>query len=59
MDVRSILLFYYHLAFTAIVGIFTGSEGRNHSSVANQGVADKVIPWLVEVEKERGDLRPN
>jgi len=36
---------------------FTGSAGRNHASVANAGVARTVIPWIVSVERTRGDLR--
>ena len=35
---------------------FTGAEGRNHSSVANAGVAVRVVPWIIDVEKTRGDL---
>jgi pimeloyl-ACP methyl ester carboxylesterase len=36
---------------------FTGSQARNHSSVANQGVAQKVVPWIIGAEKSKGDLR--
>ncbi|HEY6187853.1 MAG TPA: hypothetical protein VIW80_09255 [Pyrinomonadaceae bacterium] len=36
---------------------FSGSGGRNHSNVADGGVAETVIPWIVDVEKTRGDLR--
>lgn len=32
-------------------------HGRNHSSVANGGVALAVIPWLIDIEKKNGDLR--
>jgi triacylglycerol lipase len=35
----------------------TGSQARNHSSVANQGVAQKVVPWVISAEKSKGDLR--
>ena len=35
----------------------TGSEGRNHSNVANAGVAKIVIPWILEVERKKGDLK--
>jgi triacylglycerol lipase len=36
---------------------FNGAQGRNHSSVANSGVALTVIPWIVDAEKSRGDLK--
>jgi len=36
---------------------FTGAQGRNHSSVANGGVANTVIPWILEVERRSGGLR--
>ena len=35
----------------------TGAAGRNHSNVANAGVASTVLPWIVNVEKTSGDLR--
>src|SRR5215216_2701478 len=31
--------------------------GRNHSTVANEGVARTVIPWILGIERERGDLK--
>lgn len=37
--------------------VFTGAAGRNHSNVANGGVAAVVIPWLVDIERRDGDLR--
>jgi triacylglycerol lipase len=37
--------------------IFTGAEGRNHASVANAGVAATVVPWIINVERTKGDLR--
>ena len=37
---------------------FDGSEGRNHISVLNQGVAESVIPWILQAETENGDLQP-
>lgn len=37
--------------------VFTGADGRNHSDVANGGVAATVLPWIVEVERKSGDLR--
>jgi triacylglycerol lipase len=37
--------------------IFNGSDGLNHSNVANAGVAATVIPWLIDVERSDGDLR--
>lgn len=36
---------------------FSGTNGRNHASVANAGVANVVIPWIISVERTRGDLR--
>lgn len=35
----------------------TSGGGRNHSNVADQGVARTVIPWILGVERERGDLK--
>ena len=37
--------------------IFQGGSGRNHSDVADGGVAAAVIPWLLSAERTRGDLR--
>ena len=36
---------------------FVGAAGRNHSSVANGGVAATVAPWLVDIERQNGDLQ--
>ena len=36
---------------------FNGPNGRNHSDVANGGVAAVVVPWLVSVERASGDLK--
>jgi len=36
---------------------FTGAQGRNHSSVANAGVGQTVIPWIIDVERRSGGLR--
>ena len=36
---------------------FTGAAGRNHSNVANAGVASTVLPWLFSIERSAGDLR--
>lgn len=36
---------------------FTGAAGRNHSNVANGGVASTVLPWLFSIERSSGDLR--
>lgn len=35
----------------------TGANGRNHSSVANGGVASTVVPWIISVERTKGDLK--
>jgi hypothetical protein len=37
---------------------FSGAAGRNHSYVANQGVAATVLPRIPDVESERGDMKP-
>lgn len=36
---------------------FTGGQGRNHSSIANAGVANTIIPWILDVERRNGGLR--
>ncbi len=45
-------------AFGTTINNFTGSDGRNHADIADEGVADKVISTLISLEKEKGDLRP-
>jgi triacylglycerol lipase len=37
--------------------LFTGADGRNHSSVADDSVAAAVIPWLFTAERAAGDLK--
>jgi hypothetical protein len=36
---------------------FLGSQGRNHADIADEGVARRVIPWIINAERARGDLR--
>ena len=36
---------------------FEGGDGRNHSNVADRGVAQRVIPWMIEAERRAGGLR--
>lgn len=36
---------------------FMSTQGRNHASVANDGVAYTVIPWLRLIERRSGGLR--
>lgn len=36
---------------------FRGAAGRNHSNVANRGVAQRVVPWMIEAERRAGGLR--
>ena len=36
---------------------FQGGAGRNHSNVADRGVAQRVIPWMIEAERRSGGLR--
>lgn len=42
---------------TANTHVFQGAQGRNHSNVANDGVARTVVPWIIDVEKRSGDLQ--
>ena len=39
--------------------IFEGANGRNHWSIADEGVVDEVFPWILGVEQghKHGDLR--
>ncbi len=37
--------------------LFVGPSGRNHSDVADAGVAAAVVPWLLTAERTRGDLK--
>jgi hypothetical protein len=37
--------------------VFSGVFGRNHSDIANHGVAPVVAPWVLNAERTRGDLR--
>lgn len=37
---------------------FSGTAGRNHSNVANGGVASTVLPWIFDIERRNGDLKP-
>lgn len=36
---------------------FNGAQGRNHSNIADGGVAQVVVPWLIDVERGNGDLQ--
>ena len=36
---------------------FQGGAGRNHSNVADRGVAQRVIPWMIEAERRAGGLK--
>lgn len=42
---------------TANTRVFQGAQGRNHSNVADGGVARTVAPWIIEVERRSGDLQ--
>ena len=42
---------------TTNTATFTGAEARNHASIADEGVASEVIPWILQVEKAQGDLK--
>lgn len=37
--------------------VYTGGAGRNHSNVANAGVAADLAPLIIGVERSSGDLR--
>lgn len=37
--------------------VFTGTNGRNHSNIANGGVADTILPWILQAERQNGDLK--
>ncbi len=34
-----------------------GAQGRDHATVANGGVAQIVVPWLINIERQKGDLK--
>jgi hypothetical protein len=36
---------------------FVGPNGRDHGDVADDGVARTVIPWILNVEENSGDLK--
>ena len=36
---------------------YTGTVGRNHSSIANRGIAQTIIPWLIDADRRKGGLR--
>lgn len=36
---------------------FSGAAGRNHSNIANEGVAATILPWILAAERANGDLR--
>lgn len=36
---------------------FNGGAGRNHSNIANGGVAAAVAPWIIAAERSKGDLK--
>jgi len=42
---------------TTSTATFTGGAGRNHSSIADAGVAATVGPWLIAIETADGDLK--
>lgn len=46
-----------YAARTTSTATFAGAAGRNHSSIANAGVATTVAPWLLNVERNSGDLK--
>ncbi len=44
-------------ARTSNTQVFEGANGRNHSDVADRGVAQTVVPWIIGAEKKNGDLK--
>ena len=44
------------LSKTSQTTTLTGTAGRNHSSIADSGVASTVRSWILEIDKARGDL---
>lgn len=36
---------------------FSGAAGRNHSNIADAGVASTILPWILATERANGDLR--
>ncbi len=36
---------------------YFGSNGKNHSTIASQSVANDVLLWIIESERRRGDLK--
>jgi pimeloyl-ACP methyl ester carboxylesterase len=38
--------------------VFSGAQGRNHSNIADGGVAEVVLPWIADIERAKGDLKP-
>jgi triacylglycerol lipase len=37
---------------------YTGAAGRNHANIADADVASQLVTWILEVERDRGDLKP-
>lgn len=37
--------------------VFDAPDGRNHADVADQGVAQRVLPWIFSTEQNNGDLK--
>ena len=59
---RQLVLRFAWAACMSLLGgpppaLFLGSDGRNHATVADEGVAMTVIPWLSARDRTHGDLR--
>lgn len=37
---------------------YTGAAGRDHATIADADVASQLVTWILEVERNRGDLKP-
>ena len=34
----------------------SGLRGRNHANIADADVASQIVTWILQVERDRGDL---
>ncbi len=40
------------------LGPYVGAQGRTHANIANAGVAEEIVPYLIQRDQLYGDLRP-
>ena len=36
---------------------FNGTNGRDHSTIANRGISQTVLPWLIQIDRSKGGLK--